>query len=105
MKSALLSLVSGAVLGFTGVILHNFVPPLGLITAIVVSVLGINLVGQKFGTRTAKVIALAAWMAVLFRAGIRGTSYELIIYGNAIGNIYLITSVIAVIITALRKVR
>lgn len=105
MIGILVSLVCGAILSFTGIALHNFLPPLGLILALLVSGLGIHLIGSKFGSRTYKFWALLTWLLVFVRAGTRGTSYELLIYANVWGNIYLITAILTVVIVALRKVR
>ena len=103
--SRITSLLIGVVLGFTGVILHDALPPLGFILALLITFMGIKLVGQQFGTRSSKVWAAIGWFAVFARAAISGTSYELLIYGNAIGNLYLFTGFATLLISVVWKVR
>lgn len=92
-------------LGFTGVILHNALPPVGLLLALLITFMGIRLVGQQFGTRSSKVWAGLGWFAIFARAAISGTSYELLIYGNTIGNLYLFTGFATLLISVAWRVR
>jgi len=97
--------LTGVVLGFTGVVLHNFLPPVGFLVALLITFLGIQLVGQKYGTRTSKLWAALGWFIVFYRAATVGTSFELLIYGNTIGNLYLFAGFATLLIAAAWKVK
>lgn len=96
--SKVIALLSGVVLGFTGVVLHNAYPPFGLVAALSVTFFGIKLIGAKSGSRTEKVVAGIGWSGVFISAASTGNSYELLIIGNTIGNIYLIVGFLALLV-------
>ena len=73
----LYSLIFGAFVGFTAVILHNAWQPLGFVLALLVTYLGIKLLGMKFYYRRFKVIAAASWLFTVLRAGNPGVGDEL----------------------------
>lgn len=91
------ALLSGVVLGFTGVVLHNAFAPVGLIAALLATFFGIKLIGEKSGSRSEKVIAGIGWSAIFFKAASTGNSYELLIVGNSTGNFYLFAGFIALL--------
>ena len=89
-------------MGFTAVILHNAWQPLGLVLALIVSYLGIKLLGIKYYFRRFKVFAAVAWLIVVLRAGNPGNGDELLIYGNTYGNFFLLLGFIAVLIAVIQ---
>jgi len=93
----LTALLIGITLGFTGVILHNALPPIGLIAALAVTFFGIKLIGDKSGSRAEKVVAGVGWSAIFFTAASTGNSYELLIIGNSTGNFYLFAGFLALL--------
>ena len=105
MRNIALSFFAGIVLGFTGTALHNAFSPVGLILAIVASWLGIWLVGRAYGLRSAKLAAALGWIALVYRAGTHGASYELLIFGNTAGNFFLIAGFIGVLLIAVLPAR
>ncbi len=100
MKKLAIALLVGALLGFTGTILHNAITPVGLVLALLVSWLGIWLVGSAYRSRAAKLFSVLGWALVVFRAGTQGTSYEILIFGNTFGNIFLLAGFFGVLIVA-----
>ena len=98
------SLFFGSLIGFCGVLLHNFTPPFGYITSLILTFLGIKVVGQRFFYLRYQIYAAAAWLAVVIRAGTPGNGDEILVYGNTYGNLFLLGVFIA-IITALITTR
>ena len=98
------ALFFGALIGFCGVLLHNFTPPFGYITSLILTFLGIKVVGQRFFYLRYQIYAAASWLAVVIRAGTPGNGDEILVYGNTYGNLFLLGGFIA-IITALITTR
>lgn len=94
----LYSAIFGAFVGFTAVILHNAWQPIGFILALILTYLGINLLGIKYYFRRFKVIAALSWLIVVLRAGNPGLGDELLIYGNTYGNLFLMLGFVAAVI-------
>ncbi|NBU93509.1 MAG: hypothetical protein EBS18_02975 [Actinobacteria bacterium] len=84
------SLIFGAFLGFAATILHNAWQPIGFVLALLLTYLGIKLLGVKYYFRRFKVVASLAWLLVVIRAGTPGLGDELLIYGNTYGNVFLL---------------
>jgi hypothetical protein len=98
----LYSLIFGAFVGFSAVILHNAWQPLGLVLALLVTYLGIKLLGIKYYFRRFKIFAAAAWLFIVLRAGNPGVGDELLIYGNTYGNLFLILGFSAAVIAIIK---
>ena len=94
------SLFFGSLIGFCSVLLHNFTPPFGFLTSLILTFLGIKVVGQRFFYLRYQICAAAAWLAVVIRAGTPGSGDEILVYGNTYGNLFLLGGFIA-IVTAL----
>jgi len=98
----LYSAIFGAFVGFTAVILHNAWQPFGFILSILLTYLGIKLLGIKYYFRRFKVIALFTWLLIVLRAGNPGIGDELLIYGNTYGNLFLVSGFIVAVIAVVR---
>ena len=92
------SVFFGSLIGFCGVLLHNFTPPFGYITSLILTFLGIKVVGQKFFYLRYQIYAAATWLAVVIRAGTPGNGDEILVYGNTYGNLFLLGGFIAIVI-------
>lgn len=97
----LYSILFGAFLGFTATILHNAWHPIGFVLALLLTYLGIKLLGVKFYFRRFKVVASLAWLLVVIRAGTPGLGDELLIYGNSYGNQFLLFGFVAAFIAVI----
>jgi uncharacterized membrane protein YeaQ/YmgE (transglycosylase-associated protein family) len=91
------SLFFGSLIGFCGVLLHNFTPPFGFFTSLILTFLGIKVVGQRFFYLRYQIYAAAAWLAVVVRAGAPGNGDEILVYGNTYGNLFLIGGFFALV--------
>ena len=92
------ALFFGALIGFCGVLLHNFTPPFGFLTSLILTFLGMKVVGQKFFYLRYQIYAAASWLAVVIRAGTPGNGDEILVYGNTYGNLFLLGGFIAIVI-------
>lgn len=92
------ALFFGSLIGFCGVLLHNFTPPFGLLTALILTFLGIKVVRQRFFYLRYQIYASAAWLAVVVRAGTPGNGDEILVYGNTYGNLFLLGGFISIVI-------
>ena len=103
MLNAIGALFFGAVIGFTGIILHNSYEPFGILLALLTTAVGISFTGQLFGAQKYKLIATIAWIAVVLRAGTYGASDEILIVSNLYGNIFLLVGLLIAFIAVVRK--
>lgn len=103
MLRGIAALFFGAVVGFTGVVLHNAFQPIGIFLALLTTAIGINFAGQLFGSQKYKLIAAIAWLAIALRAGTYGMSSEILIISNLYGNIFLLGGLLVAFIAVLRK--
>ena len=94
MKS-IASLFVGLVAGVAAVFLHLFLPPFGLVLAVVGTLTAIWAVGRKYGKRRFKFVASLAWIYIFARASSFGTGKEIFIQGDSLGNNFLFFSFIA----------
>lgn len=85
----LLSLFFGAVIALSATLIHQTLPPLGVIIGIFATYIGIWFVGRRFGKRRYKFFALVAWLIVIARAGSFGVGNELLIQGDNQGSALL----------------
>jgi hypothetical protein len=55
---------------------------------LILTFLGIKVVGQRFFYLRYQIYAAAAWLAVVIRAGTPGNGDEILVYGNTYGNLF-----------------
>lgn len=89
------SLFFGLAAGVAAVFLHLFLPPLGLVIAIIGTFTAIWAAGRKYGKRRFKFAAALAWLYIFARASSFGTGKEIFIQGDNLGNYFLFFSFIA----------
>ncbi len=100
----LLSLVCGAATALIAILLHQSLPPFGVIAALLFTYLAIWLVGRTFGGRRYKWWAALAWIIVLFRAATFGAGQELLVQGDGVGStLLLLGTLIALAAVAARS--
>ena len=92
------ALFFGALIGFCGVLLHNYTPPFGYITSLILTFLGIKVVGQRFFYLRYQIYAAASWLAVVIRAGTPGNGDEILVYGSTYGKLFLLGGFISIVI-------
>jgi hypothetical protein len=92
------ALAVGVTSGIAAIFLHHFAPPFGIAIAITGTFVAIWSVGRTFGKRFYKLVASASWLAVFWRGASLGVGNEIFIQGDRLGNIFLLSSVIALIL-------
>jgi hypothetical protein len=88
----------GIASGAAAIFLHHFAPPFGISIAIAGTFVAIWAVGRTFGKRFYKLVAAASWSTIFWRGASLGVGNELFIQGDKLGNIFLLSSVIALIL-------
>jgi uncharacterized membrane protein YeaQ/YmgE (transglycosylase-associated protein family) len=92
------SILFGALIGFCATMLHNLYSPYGFIASLILTFLGIRVIGQTLFKVSYQLIAALAWLVVVLKAGTPGTGDELLIYGNTYGNLFLIGGLFALLL-------
>lgn len=97
----LFSFLFGAVVATAATLIHQTLPPVGVILGIAATYLGIWYAGRRYGQRRYKFFALMGWVMVIARAGSFGIGNELLIQGDNQGSALLmigfLTGLIAVL--------
>jgi hypothetical protein len=98
---ALFTFLFGAVVAISATLIHQTLPPLGVILGISATYFGIWYIGRRYGKRRYKFLALVGWLMVIARAGSFGIGNELLIQGDNQGSALLmigfLTGLIAVL--------
>ncbi len=92
------SLLIGAILGVAAVLLHAFLPPVGVIIAILGSATGIWSIGRHWGKRSLKTIAAVIWFGVVTKASTPSVNEEYLVMGNTAGELLLNVGLAAIIV-------
>ena len=92
------ALAVGVASGTAAIFLHHFAPPFGIAIAIAGTFVAIWSLGRTFGKSFYKFVAATSWIAIFWRGASLGVGNELFIQGDRLGNYFLLTSVIALIL-------
>jgi hypothetical protein len=103
MKS-IYSLVLGALIAVAATLIHQSIPPLGVLVSIMSTYTAIWWVGRKFGKKRYKFLALLAWLLVIMRAGTFGTGQELLVQGDNVGSALLLLGFLLGLLAAIKRV-
>jgi len=95
---AIYSLLFGAALGASSILIYSFYPPVGLIVSLFATGLGIWATGRLWGKRSYKFFASIAWALVVLRAGFPGLNEEYLVQGGTLGVSLINFGFIAIII-------
>ena len=99
----LFSLAFGALIAISATLIHQTLPPLGVVIGIFATHLGIWFIGRKYGKRRYKFYALVAWLVVIARAGSFGAGNELLIQGDNPGSALLMIGFLAGLIAVMPR--
>ena len=91
------ALAVGVASGVAAMFLHHFAPPFGIVIAIAGTFTAIWSLGRSFGKRIYKIVAATSWLAIFWRGASLGVGNEIFIQGDRLGNIFLLSSVVALI--------
>jgi hypothetical protein len=91
------ALISGAAAGVAAILLHQSLPPFGVIASLLITYLSIWSIGRKYGKRCYKWGAALGWFAILIRASTFGTGQELLVQGDGVGSTLLLLGTLVVL--------
>ncbi|MEY4469017.1 MAG: hypothetical protein RLZZ87_341 [Actinomycetota bacterium] len=94
----LLSIFSGAATAAIAILLHQSVPPLGVIASLIFTYSAIWAIGRRYQSRSLKWAAGAGWIAIILRGATFGTGQELLVQGDGVGSALLLLGTAAVLL-------
>ena len=100
----LYAITLGAATALGATLIHQTLPPFGVALGIFTTYVMVWWVGRYAGKRRYRIYALAAWFAVVVRAGSFGTGQELLIQGDNAGSALLTLGFLAGIAALFRKI-
>ena len=104
LSSAFQSLLLGATLGISAVLLHNTLIPVGLILTFFTEAIGIWYVGRRYGAKRFKFLSAVAWLAVVIKGGSPGAGNEILVMGDNLGIAFLLGSMAIAAFMTLKKI-
>jgi hypothetical protein len=99
-----LALVYGVAIGAVAILLHQSLPPVGVIASLLLSFTSIVPIGRRFGSRSYKWAAAAGWIVIILRGSTFGTGQELLVQGDGVGSSLLIIGTLTVLFAVARRV-
>lgn len=93
-----IALLSGSLTGVVATLIHQSLPPLGVLVALAFSYGAIWLIGRRFAARIYKWIAAIGWIAVILRGSTFGEGQELLVQADAVGSTLLLLGTLIVLI-------
>lgn len=82
--------IYGAASGVVAILLHQSLPPLGVVASLLVTYLSIWSIGRRYGRRLYKWSAALGWFAIMIRASTFGAGQELLVQGDGVGSTLLL---------------
>jgi len=96
----LLALLFGAITCAAAVLLHQTLPPVGLVAGLTGTALSIWWIGRKFGAKRYKKYAAIGWVLVIYQAATFGTGHELLVQGDGPGSALLLLGFATAVISS-----
>ena len=100
----LLSVGLGFATAIAATLIHQSIPPFGVMLAITSTYIAIWWIGRYLGKKRYKFLALTAWIIVIIRAGTFGAGQELLVQGDNAGSALLFIGFLVGLLAALKKV-
>ena len=94
----LFALLGGAASAVIAILLHQSVPPFGVIASLIVTYSAIWLVGRLYAGRSFKSVAALGWIVVLLRGSTFGEGQELLVQGDGVGSTLLLLGTLVVLL-------
>ena len=90
---AFLAFIIGAASAVVAILIHQTLPPFGVIAGLIFTYTAIWLVGRKFAARKYKVYAAIGWTFAMLRAATFGAGQELLVQGDGVGTSILLIGI------------
>lgn len=92
-----LALIYGAAAGVVAILLHQSLPPFGVIASLLITYISIWNIGRKYGRRIYKWGASIGWFAIIIRGSTFGAGKELLVQGDGVGSTLLLLGTLVVL--------
>lgn len=92
------SLLSGAATAAIAILLHQSLPPLGVIASLALTYSAIWGIGRHYQSRLLKWVSAFGWIVVILRGSAFGVGQELLIQGDGVGSTLLLLGTLTVLI-------
>jgi hypothetical protein len=102
--SLIFALLSGAASAVVAILIHQTLPPYGVIAGLVFTYLVLWWIGRFFGSRKYKFFAALGWFLVMARAATFGAGQELLIQGDGAGTSILLLGLLVLFIGVARRI-
>ena len=99
-----IALVYGGATAVVAILLHQTLPPYGVVCSLILSYLSIWSIGRRYGRRGYKFLAAVGWITVLLRGSLFGEGQELLVQGDAVGSTLLLLGTLTVLAAVAARV-
>jgi hypothetical protein len=93
----LISFFIGAATAALAILLHQSVPPFGVIASLLLSYSAIWAIGRSFQSRALKWVGAVGWTLLILRGATFGTGQELLVQGDGVGSTLLLLGTLTVL--------
>lgn len=100
----LFAFLAGAASAVIAILIHQTLPPYGVIAGLILTYLTLWWVGRNFGYRKYKFAAALGWFLVMTRAATFGTGQELLIQGDGVGTSILLLGILTLFLGVAKRI-
>ena len=100
---AIASLLAGVATAAISILLHQSLPPFGVLAGLLISYVAIWMIGRAYGSKKYKFLGFIGWLALMLRAGTYGVGQELLVQGDGVGSTLLLIGTPIVFIAVLAR--
>ena len=94
----IVSFLSGAATAAIAILLHQSLPPVGVIASLALTYLAIWGIGRHYQSRLLKSVSAFGWIAVILRGSSFGVGQELLVQGDGVGSTLLLLGTLTALI-------
>lgn len=92
------SLLAGALTAAIAILLHQSLPPLGVIASLALTYSAIWGIGRHYQSRLLKWVSAFGWIVVILRGSSFGVGQELLVQGDGVGSTLLLLGTMTVLV-------
>jgi hypothetical protein len=92
------SLLAGALTAAVAILLHQSLPPIGVIASLALTYSAIWGIGRHYQSRLLKWVSAFGWIVVILRGSSFGVGQELLVQGDGVGSTLLLLGTMTVLV-------
>jgi hypothetical protein len=92
------SLLAGALTAAVAILLHQSLPPIGVIASLALTYSAIWGIGHHYQSRLLKWVSAFGWIVVILRGSSFGVGQELLVQGDGVGSTLLLLGTMTVLV-------